>query len=157
LVLFPSFSRYITSWAISATWPVEASRSRCYQPGSGIRLVVGWLPPMDRPDLTVDSIWPKKTHSRCRTSLQRASAASAANGGGRFYGTPEAKPTTAHGSNAGPRTPLSWLPVTRQKLASRCSVCCVCCALFQHSVGSASRSNAWNYLRRQQALCAQGL
>jgi hypothetical protein len=26
LVLFPSFSRYITSWAISATWPVEASR-----------------------------------------------------------------------------------------------------------------------------------
>jgi hypothetical protein len=25
LVLFPSFSRYITSWAISATWPVEAS------------------------------------------------------------------------------------------------------------------------------------
>ena len=36
LVLFPSFSRYITSWAISATWPVEASRSRCYLPGSGI-------------------------------------------------------------------------------------------------------------------------
>jgi hypothetical protein len=38
LVLFPSFSRYITSWAISisATWPVEASRSRCYRPGSGI-------------------------------------------------------------------------------------------------------------------------
>jgi hypothetical protein len=25
LVLFSSFSRYITSWAISATWPVEAS------------------------------------------------------------------------------------------------------------------------------------
>jgi hypothetical protein len=44
LVLFPSFSRYITSWAISATWPVEASRSRCYRPGSGIWLVVGWLP-----------------------------------------------------------------------------------------------------------------
>jgi hypothetical protein len=36
LVLFPSFSRYITSWTISATWPVEASRSRCYRPGSGI-------------------------------------------------------------------------------------------------------------------------
>jgi hypothetical protein len=36
LVLFPSFSRYITSWAISATWPVEASRSRCYRPGSGL-------------------------------------------------------------------------------------------------------------------------
>jgi hypothetical protein len=31
LVLFPSFSRYITSWAISATWPVEASRSRRYR------------------------------------------------------------------------------------------------------------------------------
>jgi hypothetical protein len=30
LVLFPSFSRYITSWAISATWPVEEPRSRCY-------------------------------------------------------------------------------------------------------------------------------
>jgi hypothetical protein len=45
LVLFPSFSRYITSWAISATWPVEASKSRCYRPGSGIYiwLVVGWL------------------------------------------------------------------------------------------------------------------
>jgi hypothetical protein len=42
LVLFPSFSRYITSWAISATWPVEASRSRCYRPGSGI-WVYGWL------------------------------------------------------------------------------------------------------------------
>jgi hypothetical protein len=41
LVLFPSFSRYITSWAISATWPVGASRSRCYRPGSGIWLVVG--------------------------------------------------------------------------------------------------------------------
>jgi hypothetical protein len=44
LVLFPSFSRYITSWAISATWPAEASRSRCYRLGSGIWLVVGWLP-----------------------------------------------------------------------------------------------------------------
>jgi hypothetical protein len=44
LVLFPSFSQYITSWAISATWPVEASRSRCYRPGSGIWLVAGWLP-----------------------------------------------------------------------------------------------------------------
>jgi hypothetical protein len=44
LVLFPSFSRYISSWAISATWPVEAPRSRCYRPGSGIWLVVGWLP-----------------------------------------------------------------------------------------------------------------
>jgi hypothetical protein len=44
LVLFPSFSRYITSWAISVTWPAEASRSRCYRPGSGIWLVVGWLP-----------------------------------------------------------------------------------------------------------------
>jgi hypothetical protein len=44
LVLFPSFGRYITSWAISATWPVVASRSRCYRPGSGIWLVVGWLP-----------------------------------------------------------------------------------------------------------------
>ena len=44
LVLFPSFSRYITSWAISATWPVEPSRSRCYRPGSGKWLVVGWLP-----------------------------------------------------------------------------------------------------------------
>jgi hypothetical protein len=44
LVLFPSFSRYITSWAISATWPVEAPRSRCYRPGSGIWLVAGWLP-----------------------------------------------------------------------------------------------------------------
>jgi hypothetical protein len=44
LVLFPTFSRYITSWAISTTWPVEASRSRCYRPGSGIWLVVGWLP-----------------------------------------------------------------------------------------------------------------
>jgi hypothetical protein len=44
LVLFPSFSRYITSSAISATWPVEASRSRCYRPGSGKWLVVGWLP-----------------------------------------------------------------------------------------------------------------
>jgi hypothetical protein len=47
LVLFPSFSRYITSRAISATWPVEASRSRCYRPGSarssGMWLVVGWL------------------------------------------------------------------------------------------------------------------
>jgi hypothetical protein len=45
LVLFPSFSRYITSWAISisATWPAEASRSRCYRPGSGTWLVVGWL------------------------------------------------------------------------------------------------------------------
>jgi hypothetical protein len=43
LVLFPSFSRYITSWATSATWPVEASRSRCYRPGSGKWLVVGWL------------------------------------------------------------------------------------------------------------------
>jgi hypothetical protein len=41
LVLFPSFSRYITSWAISATWPVEASRIRCYRPGSGKWLVVG--------------------------------------------------------------------------------------------------------------------
>ena len=41
LVLFPSFSRYITSWAISATWPVEPSRSRCYRPGSGI--IYGWL------------------------------------------------------------------------------------------------------------------
>ena len=39
LVLFPSFSRYITSWAISATWPVEASRSRCYRPDR----VYGWL------------------------------------------------------------------------------------------------------------------
>jgi hypothetical protein len=45
LVLFPTFSRYITSWAISATWPVEPSRSRCYRPGSGIWLVVGWLLP----------------------------------------------------------------------------------------------------------------
>jgi hypothetical protein len=44
LVLFPSFSRYITSWAISATWPVGASRSRYYRPGSGIWLVVGLLP-----------------------------------------------------------------------------------------------------------------
>jgi hypothetical protein len=44
LVLFPSFSRYITSWAISAKWPIGASRSRCYRPGSGIWLVVGWLP-----------------------------------------------------------------------------------------------------------------
>jgi hypothetical protein len=41
LVLFPSFSRYNTPWAISATWPVEASRSRCYRPGSGILLAVG--------------------------------------------------------------------------------------------------------------------
>jgi hypothetical protein len=40
LVLVPSFSRNITSWAISATWPVEAGRSRCYRPGSGI---YGWL------------------------------------------------------------------------------------------------------------------
>jgi hypothetical protein len=43
LVLLPSFSRYITSWEISATWAVEASISRCYRPGSGIWLVVGWL------------------------------------------------------------------------------------------------------------------
>ena len=43
LVLFPSFNRYSTKWAISATWPVEAYRSRCYRPGSGIWLVVGWL------------------------------------------------------------------------------------------------------------------
>jgi hypothetical protein len=44
LVLFLSFSRYITSWAISATWPAEASRSRCYRPGSGISCrVYGWL------------------------------------------------------------------------------------------------------------------
>jgi hypothetical protein len=35
LVLFPSFSRYITLWAISATWPVEASRSRCLPAGIG--------------------------------------------------------------------------------------------------------------------------
>jgi hypothetical protein len=42
LVLFPSFSRYITSWAISATWPVEASRSRCYRPGSGLEAGSGW-------------------------------------------------------------------------------------------------------------------
>jgi hypothetical protein len=34
---------HITSWAISATWPVEPSRSRCYRPGSGMWLVVGWL------------------------------------------------------------------------------------------------------------------
>jgi hypothetical protein len=48
LVLFPSFSRYITSWAISATWPMEAPGSRCYRPGSGIwlRLSVG----SDQPD-----------------------------------------------------------------------------------------------------------
>jgi hypothetical protein len=32
------------SWAISAIWPVEARISRCYRPGSGIWLVVGWLP-----------------------------------------------------------------------------------------------------------------
>jgi hypothetical protein len=44
LVLFPSFSRYTTSWAISATWPVEAYRSQCYRPRLGIWLVVGWLP-----------------------------------------------------------------------------------------------------------------
>jgi hypothetical protein len=49
LVPFPSLSWHITSWAISAstsaTWPVEASRSRCYRPGSGMWLVVvGWLP-----------------------------------------------------------------------------------------------------------------
>jgi hypothetical protein len=44
LVLFPSFSRYITSWAISATWRASIYRSRCYRPGSGIWLVVGWLP-----------------------------------------------------------------------------------------------------------------
>jgi hypothetical protein len=31
-------------YQISATWPVEASRSRYYRPGSGIWLVVGWLP-----------------------------------------------------------------------------------------------------------------
>ena len=31
------------SAGISATWPAEASRSRCYRPGSGIWLVVGWL------------------------------------------------------------------------------------------------------------------
>jgi hypothetical protein len=43
LVIFLSFSRYITSWAISSTWPVEASRSQCCRPGSGIWLVVGWL------------------------------------------------------------------------------------------------------------------
>jgi hypothetical protein len=39
LVLFPSFSRYITSWTISATWPVEASRSRA----TGRDRVYGWL------------------------------------------------------------------------------------------------------------------
>jgi hypothetical protein len=46
LVIFPSFSRCIISWAISATWPVEAStcRSRCYRPGSGIWLIFSWLP-----------------------------------------------------------------------------------------------------------------
>jgi hypothetical protein len=35
---FP-LSAGITSWAISATWPVEASGSRCYRPGSGMWLV----------------------------------------------------------------------------------------------------------------------
>jgi hypothetical protein len=47
LVLFPSFSRYHLiphgRWEIYATWPVEEPRSRCYRPGSGIWLVVGWL------------------------------------------------------------------------------------------------------------------
>jgi hypothetical protein len=38
-VLFPSFSRYITSWAISATWPAEASRSRMLP--AGIRYMAG--------------------------------------------------------------------------------------------------------------------
>ena len=40
VVLFPSFSRYITSWAISATWPVEASRSL---DATGRDRVYGWL------------------------------------------------------------------------------------------------------------------
>jgi hypothetical protein len=35
LVLFPSFSRYITSWAISATWPVEASSKSMLPAGIG--------------------------------------------------------------------------------------------------------------------------
>jgi hypothetical protein len=50
-VLFLSFSPAVSAgisphgrYQISATWPVEASRSRCYRPGSGIWLVVSWLP-----------------------------------------------------------------------------------------------------------------
>jgi hypothetical protein len=30
-------------WAISATWPVEASRSRCYRLPAGMHRVYGWL------------------------------------------------------------------------------------------------------------------
>jgi hypothetical protein len=59
LVLFPSFSRYITSWAISdiATYMAsgaEAYRSRCYRPGSrigymaGCRLVIVLVGPRGR-------------------------------------------------------------------------------------------------------------
>jgi hypothetical protein len=39
LAIFASFSRFIASWAMSATWPVEAPRSRYYGPGSGTWLV----------------------------------------------------------------------------------------------------------------------
>jgi hypothetical protein len=40
LVLFPSFSRYITSWTISATWPV---RRHLEVDATGRDRVYGWL------------------------------------------------------------------------------------------------------------------